>query len=113
MGNGFSLNKLFGKGGAGWSGPKTVEPGMRFRQTRQLGSIWKVTRKVESFGQSLPHVMIVREGYEDETRVISVSALRDSRFYRFIPPEEKAEEENPPQKDEAGLSESAGKDQTL
>jgi hypothetical protein len=112
MAGGFSLKKLFGKGAAGWSGPKTVEPGMRFRQTRQLGSIWKVTRKVESFGQSLPHVMIIREGYEDETRVISVSALRDTRFYQFIPPEEGAEE-NPPQTNEAGSSETAGKDQTL
>ncbi len=91
MASGFSLKKLFG--GDGWSGPRTIEAGMRYRQTRQMGSIWVVIRTVKPLNNDLPHVMIAREGYMDETRVISVSALRDRNFYRYVQPEDPFEED--------------------
>jgi len=86
----FSLGKLFTKNGGHPSGraPREVEVGMRYQQTRQLGSVWVVKRKVEAFGQSLPHVMIAREEVDSDTRVISVSALQDRHFFRFVPHEE-------------------------
>ncbi len=91
----FSLRKLFSNDGHGWSGPKDIRVGMRYRQTRQMGSVWIVIRTVKPLGNELPHVMIAREGYLDETRVISVSALRDRNFYRFIPPEDPPEDQGP------------------
>lgn len=96
MASAFSLKKLFGKTAQNWSGPRDVEVGMRYRQTRQMGSIWIVIRTVKPLGNELPHVMIAREGYLDETRVISVSALRDRNFYRYVPPED------PPVEEDAG-----------
>lgn len=93
MASGFSLKKLFGKTAQNWSGPRDIKVGMRYRQTRQMGSIWVVIRTVKPLGNELPHVMIAREGYMDETRVISVSALRDRNFYRFVPTEEIQPEE--------------------
>ena len=86
MNTGFSLGKLFSKGlGGGVKSPKEIQPGMRYQQTRQLGSIWIVKRAVKTLGNELPHVMIAREEMEDETRVISVSALQDPHFYRYVP----------------------------
>ncbi len=86
MNTGFSLGKLFSKGlGGGVKSPREIQPGMRYQQTRQLGSIWIVKRAVKTLGNELPHVMIVREEMEDETRVISVSALQDPHFYRYVP----------------------------
>lgn len=93
MASGFSLSKLFSKK-IGTRSPREVKPGMRYRQTRQLGSIWIVKRQVKTLGNELPHVMIAREEMEDETRVISVSALRDSHFYRYIQPEDSPVEED-------------------
>jgi len=86
MAGNFSLRKLFSSDS--WSGPREIEVGMRYRQTRQMGSVWVVIRTVKPLGNELPHVMIAREGYMDETRVISVSALRDRNFYRYIPPDD-------------------------
>ena len=89
MASGFSLGKLFSKKiGGGVRSPREVKPGMRYRQTRQLGSVWVVKRMVHTLGNDLPHAMIAREEVESDTRVISVSALRDSHFYRYVPAEE-------------------------
>ena len=86
MNTGFSLSKLFSKGlGSGVKSPREIQPGMRYQQTRQLGSIWIVKRTVKTLGNELPHVMIAREEMEDETRVISVSALQDTHFYKYVP----------------------------
>ena len=86
MNTGFSLSKLFSKGlGSGVKSPKEIQPGMRYQQTRQLGSIWIVKRVVKTLGNELPHVMIAREEMQDETRVIAVSALQDSHFYKYVP----------------------------
>ncbi len=94
MASRFSLGKLFSKGyrRSGGRAPREVKPGMRFQQTRQLGSVWVVKRMVHTLGNDLPHAMIAREDVESDTRVIAVSALQDKHFFQYVPPKE-----NPPQ----------------
>ena len=94
MNTGFSLSKLFSKGlSGGVKSPKEIQPGMRYQQTRQLGSIWIVKRAVKTLGNELPHVMIAREEMEDETRVIAVSALQDTHFYKYVPAKDAPQQE--------------------
>ena len=83
MALGFSLEKFFANGHS--HGPKTIKPGMRYRQTRQLGRVWVVKRKLEPAASALPHVMIACENAEYETRVIAESALKDSEYFQFLP----------------------------
>ncbi len=68
--------------------PREVKPGMRYQQTRQLGSVWVVKRMVKTLGNDIPHAMIAREEVESDTRVISVSALLDKHFFEYVPPKE-------------------------
>jgi hypothetical protein len=92
MSSTFSLRKLFSKGSGGaMRSPREVKPGMRYQQTRQLGSVWVVKRMVNTLGNDLPHAMIVREEVESDTRVISVSALLDKHFFQYVPPKENPE----------------------
>ena len=97
MPSGFSLGKLFSKGyrRSGGRGPREVKPGMRFQQTRQLGSVWVVKRMVHTLGYDIPHVMIAREEVESDTRVIAVSALQDKHFFQYVPPKENPPQETP------------------
>ena len=89
MSPGFSLGKLFTNGHN--HEPESIKPGMRYRQTPQLGRVWVVKRKLEPAAAMLPHVMIYCEDYELETRVIAESALKDAEYFKFLPESKPAE----------------------
>jgi len=87
MVGGFSLRKILFKGGGFARAPKDIAPGMRFKERGSLGSIWVVTRLVKPFASAIPHAVIAPEGAEGEARIISTIALKDSAFYKYLPPE--------------------------
>ena len=96
MPGGFSLSKIFFKGGGAARAPKDILPGMRFKEAGGLGSVWVVTRLVKPFRSAIPHVVIAPEGVDAEARIISASALKDSSFYNYLPPEAPAPDGPPP-----------------
>ncbi|HXV73957.1 MAG TPA: hypothetical protein VD713_04440 [Sphingomonadales bacterium] len=61
---------------------------MRFKEVGNFGSVWVVTRMVKPLNSVIPHVVITPESVESEARVISANALRDSAFYKYLPPAE-------------------------
>ena len=90
--SGFSLRKLFSKGGGALARrPREVKPGMRYQKTPQLDSVWVVKRMVHTLGKDIPHALIAREEVDSDTRVISVSALQDRHFFQYLPPKENPE----------------------
>lgn len=57
---------------------------MRYKQVADLGRTWVVKRKLESKTAYFPHVMIVCEEFEKDTRVIAESALTDTHLFHFV-----------------------------
>lgn len=65
---------------------REVLPGQRYQQTEST-SVWEV-RDLTKDGEGIAHARIVRVGDPTAVKMISVSALKDSRLYKLLPPVE-------------------------
>ncbi len=63
---------------------REVLPGQRYQQSEST-SIWEV-RDLTKDGEGIAHARLMRVGDPTAVKMISVSALRDARLYRLLPP---------------------------
>ncbi|MGE5504234.1 MAG: hypothetical protein ACM31L_07400 [Actinomycetota bacterium] len=63
---------------------REVQPGQRYQQDHS-SSVWEV-RELTRDGEGIAHARIMRVGDPTSVKMISVSALKDPRLYRLLPP---------------------------
>jgi hypothetical protein len=63
---------------------REVIPGQRYQQSEST-SLWDV-RDLTKDGEGIVHARLMRVGDPTAIKMISVSALRDPRLYRLVPP---------------------------
>jgi hypothetical protein len=61
----------------------TLQPGDRLEKVDFPGSVWIVSRLIESRHQ-LPHAVIVYQRINSETRMLALSTLLDKNFFRRL-----------------------------
>lgn len=64
---------------------REVASGQRYKPI-DANSVWEV-RELAKDGEGLGHARLVKVGDETAVKTISVSALRDTRLYRLLPPD--------------------------
>lgn len=64
---------------------REVASGQRYRPT-DANSVWEV-RQLAQDGEGIGHARLVKVGDETAVKTISISALRDNRLYRLLPPD--------------------------
>ena len=67
-----------------------VKVGDRFYQVGGTESKWIVERLIKPLVSDVPHAVVVREGYEQNSKMVSFSALFDPTIFR---PERRDEKE--------------------
>lgn len=67
---------------------REVASGQRYKPI-DANSIWEV-RELANDGEGIGHARLVKVGDETAVKTISISALRDNRLYRLLPPEPSA-----------------------
>jgi hypothetical protein len=61
-----------------------VAAGQRYRVAGSSLSVWEVVKVIKHTGSSLEHVRLVRVGERTEAKTVSLSVLRDRRFFERV-----------------------------
>jgi hypothetical protein len=70
--------------GKAGSGDVRVEQGQRYRAARRSFLVWEVVEVIDSPGQPVPDVRLARVGWPKTFKTVSLSILRDRRFYEPV-----------------------------